>query len=109
MSDRIKNLFGEELPIPKELFLERLWSLRPHGNVEEAYIQAAYAVKSRKTFRDEPITLDLLVEKYSEYLAQCRMEGRASKWIASIASFIQKGMFNSEFEKPDDNDLNRLI
>ena len=109
MSDRVKNLFGEELPIPKELFLERLWSLRPHGNVEEAYIQAAYAVKSRKTFRDEPITLDLLVSKYSDYLAQCRVEGRPSKFIASIATFIQKGQFNSEFEKPDDNDLNRLI
>lgn len=97
ISEKVRQVVGDIPPITPKEFLTKLWSLRQYGNVEDAYIQACYAIKTKKTFTGQPVTLDLLVEKYQQYLDQCKANETGQKFIKGITNFIRDNGFNMEF------------
>lgn len=107
LSEKARKHLGNDPAITPKEFLERFWSLRPHGNVEDAYIQAAWDIAHSKDFYGKDLTLDGLIAKYKDYLAMCRNQGRAARYIKGIQNWMKDRMYNSEFVTDDDEVLRK--
>lgn len=97
LTTREQVLLGQAPPVSKRMFVERLWSLNPRGNPEEAYIEVCRKVSFERTFMGNPVTLDLIVEKYSAYLAMKEAEHSEQRYIKGIAKFTSDHGFNMDF------------
>lgn len=95
---KVEQLLGSRPEVSREEFLEKLWKLRPHGNVEDTYINLCFAIRSKKDFYGNPVTFDLVVKKYSAYVSMCSREDRPPQFIKTINSFIVASDFNMEFQ-----------
>lgn len=106
LSKKVVGILGTNPEVKPERFIEELWSLRPHGNDEDTYINTVYAIRTEKDFFGNPVTFETIVKKYKEYLAQCAFEERPAQFIKSIKSFIRDHGWNETYQGPD-NDLKR--
>ena len=109
LSKRERTIIGSNPPVTKKEFSERLWSLRPEGNIEDAYINVCYAIRSVKQFNGEPVTFDLIVKKYADYLRRERVKETEPRFIRGIASFVTKGGFNDQYEGLSNETLNKYL
>ena len=89
---------GESPPVTPKDFTEKLWKLNEVGNQEEAYITTCLTIKNRKCFDGTPITFDLLIEKYTNYLRHCRNSSTLPKFIMQIENFMLKGGYNTAYK-----------
>jgi len=98
LSKKIKELLGDTPEVSLERFIEELWKLRAVGNVEDSYINAVYAIRMNKDIYGNPVTFEILVTKYKEYLQQCDREERESRWIKGIKKWIIDSGYNETYE-----------
>jgi len=73
---------------------EKLWALRPHGNLINAKSEYDYAVASKK------VTPETLYQKYEEYLIFCRHTERKDQFIKGLTNFIRDGDYTGEWKVP---------
>jgi hypothetical protein len=64
-------------------------------------------VANEKTFFGEPVTMELLVNKYSEYLRQEKLKGTEPKYIRGINKFLTNHDWNLRFGGISDSKLSR--
>lgn len=89
-----------EVTIPD--FVNKLWKLKEHGNPEDTYICVVYAIRMNKTFPEgKKITFDLIVKKYTQYLAYCSRMERGPTYIKSIKSWVNAGGYNESYDLVD--------
>jgi hypothetical protein len=86
----------EQEPDDRSRFLE-LFNLFPKGNPESAFTVYKYAISSYKTFDGNPVTHDLIKQKWLEYINFCQNDNRNSKYIKSIEKFMLDKDYNTNF------------
>jgi hypothetical protein len=96
--------------LTKERFNKELFSLNGEGDPEAVYkyLVSQFIEKTIKTFDGTPITFDLIVQKYKEYLSWWNVKFGDSdpKYVAkvdkikSIDVFLIKSMYNQSFTIP---------
>lgn len=82
----------------KKQFLE-VFDLFPKGNPEKTYLEIKYAIATKKTFRDEPLTWELIAQKYKEYIEKRKKENTQEAYIKSLINFVEHGDYNIDFSK----------
>lgn len=103
LSERERKILGNDVvPVSKEEFSEKLFSIRPHGNIEDAYIWTCYAIRHIKDFKGQPVTFEVLVQRFSSYIASKRREAAEARYIRTLSSWIENGGYNIEDEGPDE-------
>jgi hypothetical protein len=107
LNEREIFLLGKNPKVTKQEFLDNFWSLNPTGNVEDAYLSTAYVVAREKTFEGNPVTLELLVKKYTEYLRQEKLRGTEPQWIRGINKFLTNRDWNLQFGGISDSKLDQ--
>lgn len=100
-------MLGQNPAVKKQEFIDKLWNLNPTGNIEDAYISTAYVVGNERTFEGSPVTMELLVSKYSEYLRQEKLKGTEPKWIRGINKFLTNRDWNLQFGGISDSKIDR--
>ena len=91
-----------------KLFVE-LWGLNPEGNFEmtKNYVWDVYLASPVKTFKGDVITIQMITQKYKDYLnfRKFEHEGKDPKYIPKedkkpvpIQPFVQKQMFEQNFQ-----------
>lgn len=85
-----------------ERFTHELWPINRRGNHEYALSSLIRACDNKFTVEGNPVTFDLIKEKYTEYKRFMDENNRdrdpkfASK-IEDIGSFISHGRYNEDF------------
>lgn len=97
LSAHAMSMVGTSPAVDVNEFNERLWKLNPKGNFESAYINVNSAVMRERDYKGNPVTLDLIIIKYTKYLEQKKTEGAPEKFIGGIQGFIMNRHFNLEF------------
>jgi len=85
------------MPSKKEFL--KLFDLFPKGNPEKTYTEIKYSIATRKTFREEPLTWEMIVEKYTEYIKKRKKENTQEVYIKSLMNFVEQGDYNIDFSK----------
>ena len=98
LSEQAKQRIGQQQLVSVEEFYERLWKMNPIGNPENTYIEVLDHVTHQKTFTGEPVTLDLIIGKYKEYLEMAHLEQREQRMIKRILGFVRDRMYNNTYE-----------
>lgn len=76
--------------ISKQEFLEGIWKLYEKGDPEKAYNEMVYAIVVTKvTFKNEPITVEMLTEQWAKYLQKCKDDTREERYIKSLESWLK--------------------
>lgn len=109
MTEKAQQLLGKNPPASPQEFHDKLWTLRAEGNVEDTYITVCFAIRNDKDFYGKPVTLDKIVEKYRQYLALCKKEERAGKYIKTIRKFVLDGGYNTEYTDVNEAQKKRYI
>lgn len=79
----------------EEFFNNKLWPASPKGNMEKAYSQFRYAI-----FFDKA-DMDVILAKWIEYNEMVDKEGRESKYIKSLESFLKDKGWLGEYKTKD--------
>lgn len=98
LSEKAKRLLGDSPPITPAQFVERLWKQNEVGNVEDAYIITCLTIRNKKLFGGEPITFEILVDRYTNYMRHCRNNATPAKYIIRIENFMIKGGYNTVYK-----------
>mgnify|MGYP003647403517 CR=1 FL=1 len=80
----------------KERFLEH-FNLFPKGNPESTFTVLKYSVTTYKLFDGSTLTVDLVLDKWKEYILMCESESRSTKYMKSMEKFIVDRDFNTNF------------
>ena len=74
-----------------------VFNLFPKGNPETVYTEVKYTIMSKKTFGGDPVTWDLIKDRFTAYVAKRKKEGVQDKFIKSFDSFLKAGDYNIDF------------
>jgi hypothetical protein len=97
-----------------ERFIKEVWSLNRSGNSEHAASELILAVTRETMFEGGPVTLEIIRDKYKEYLKYMRgvnserKPGYQSK-IEDIATFIMRKRYNEDFRPDPDTNLDLYL
>jgi len=81
----------------KQEFLD-VFNLFPKGNPETVYTEVKYTIMSRKTFAGDPVTWDLIKDRFTQYITKRKKEEVQDKFIKSLDSFLKAGDYNIDFD-----------
>lgn len=82
----------EELRIK---FDNSIWPVNPRGNKDVAFIEFRHAVLIKN------VQASLIYEKWKEYNEMCMKEGRESKYIKSLESFLKEAGWSGDYKSVD--------
>lgn len=102
------HVLGPSPAVTLEEF-EKMWSINPMGNKEDAYIEVAYAVARKFLLNGSPLTFKFLVDRYQEYFNFAQGRNPDPKFTSTIANWIRKAKYNEEFNIPHNPSLDRVI
>lgn len=97
-----------------ERFIREVWSLNKSGNSEYAASEMIYAISKEVMFEGGPVTLEIIRDKYKEYLKYMRSvnserkPGFQSK-IEDIGTFIMRKRYNEDFKPDPDTNLDLYL
>lgn len=97
LTERERSLIGSTPPITKKAF-EPLWLMRPIGNVSNAYIMACRAIRFGANFDGSPVTLEILLDKWKNYLEYKRLSLTEEKYIQQLENWIEKEGYHSTYD-----------
>ncbi len=106
-TQRVINALGEDPGLSDEDF-ERLWSLNKQGDPEGTFIAVAYAIKAKRLLNGQPITIDILIERYTEHMKH-NGEAYGVKYISRIKNWIESGKYDHVNQRPKNPRSNRYI
>jgi len=69
----------------------------PRGEPSVSYEMVRYAILSYKTFSGDPVSWQLIKDKWNEYLNVCKAEKTPERFMVGMKSFIEKRKFNENF------------
>ena len=107
LSKQDLHLTGDPPPVDPNEFINKLWTLRRHGNPVRAFVELCLHVSRRKTYLGEEITLELVANRYKNYLQHCERNGQDGKFRKSIQNWISDADYNSEYDDGDNEALKR--
>ncbi len=96
LTDELRERVGFPTPVSVEDY-DRLWKLRPLGDEKGVYINLCWTVKNSKMNDGSPVTVDIVIEKYKAYLAECQLKKTKDQFITKLDNFILKGKYRENF------------
>ncbi len=98
----------------RKRFIEELWPINKAGNPEMGLSAAANAIRTRVDLYGKPITIDLLVRKYQEYVSYMKEinAGRDAKYyskILTVDEFINRSMYENDFKLPSSKEVDEYL
>jgi len=88
--------------VPKNEGLRQMFQsafdLFPKGNPEVAYNLLVYHARMNKTFDGKPVTVELIIDKWKEYVGMCATENRSPMYTKSMERFIESKDYNINFQ-----------
>lgn len=97
-----------------ERFIREMWPLNKSGNCDRASSEMIYAISKDVMFEGGVITLDILIEKYKEYLRYMKIinsdrEPKYQTKIEPIEEFLSRKKYNEDFKPNTDSNLDLYL
>lgn len=106
-STRITATVGEVTEFSDEEF-NKLWNINPAGDVEGAYIAAAFSIRTKVFLDGSKITIEELTKRYQEYVTDMMQRG-SYKFIVRLSNWISQERYNHQHGKPVNPKKTRYI
>ena len=87
------------MKFPSKEEFAQLFDVFPKGNPEKMYTAVKYVIMTAKDFHGNPITWELIRDKYTAYVHKRKSEGVQDQFIKSLQSFCDAGDYNIDFQK----------
>jgi hypothetical protein len=97
-----------------ERFTKELWPLNKRGSPDRGLHEIIYAIDEDMAFSGGPVTFDLVLAKYKEYLGYIKSmnsnrDPRYHSQTEEIHLFIQKKMYNEDFIPSSNSEIDRYL
>lgn len=106
-TERVIRALGPDPGLTDKDF-ERLWGLNKQGDPEGTFIAVAYAIRAKRLLNGDPITIDLLIERYKDHMKH-NGETYGTKYISRIKNWVESEKYNHVNQKPSNPRAHRYL